>query len=287
MAAKLFFADGHAHSNPVEGLGAARIAARFREAGGWFMALVVLPPWHYGVEPRSVEDYAKVFERHIAECEAARRQGLRVSCFAGFHPAEVDKLVSSGMKPEEVLRLGLEVVKLAARLCREGRLQGIGEVGRQHYKTTPERLAIASTIMTEALLAARDYGCLVHLHLENAGNATVDTVDYLARVLNLPRGLVLFHHSTVRVAWRAVEKGFAATVPGKKEQLRAAFERIGPVFIPESDYIDDPRRPCVSSCPWEIAERQRQLIEEGSVSEEDVAKVNIDNVVKFYGVEPP
>ena len=284
---RLVFADGHVHANSVEGMGAEKVATRFREAGGWFMALVSLPPWHYGVTPRSLNDYIKVIGHHLKECRAARDAGLRVSCFAGFHPAEVDKLVSAGLKPHEVLQLGLQVVDYVAGLCRDGVIDGIGEVGRQHYKTMPERLAVAYTVMLRAIEHSRDHGCLVHLHLENAGEATVDTIEELVRALRAERSRILFHHSSVKVAGRASSLGYSATVPGKKEQLRAAFERIGAVFIPESDYIDDPRRPCVSSCPWEIVERQRQLLAEGVVTEESLYRVNVDNVVRFYGVEPP
>ncbi len=282
----LLFGDAHAHSNPVIGLGAERVAERFRRAGGWFMALVSLPPWHYGVKPRCLEDYRRVYDMHVAECRRAARY-LPVSCLAGFHPAEVDKLVSMGMKPEEVLELGLSVVEMAADYCRRGLLDGIGEVGRQHYKTTPERMAIAEAVMVHALELARDVGCLVHLHLENAGVATVATVDRLARLVGVDKRRVLFHHATVRVAGEATRRGYAATVAAKKQQLLVAFKTIGPVFMPESDYIDDPERPCVSSCPWELAERLRSLVEEGLVEEEWVQKVAVDNIAAFYGVEPP
>ncbi len=286
MAGRMLFADGHAHANSVEGLGAAKVAEKFANSDGWFMALVSLPPWHYGVTPRGVDDYRKVFEHHVEECRQASRH-VRLSCLAGFHPAEVDRLVSLGMRPEEVLRLGIAVVDLVGRLCREGLLDGIGEVGRQHYKTTPERLAVASTVMLHALRVARDNDCIVHLHLESAGEATVETVHYPASLIGVMPERVFFHHASVRVAGAAAARGYAATVPGRKEQLRRAFERIGPVFIPESDYIDDPRRPCVSSCPWEIVERQKELLREGAVDEEALHRVNLDNVVRFYRVEPP
>jgi len=276
------------HANSVEGLGARRVIEKFREAGGWFAALVSLPPWHYGLMPRSIEEYKRAIEHHLRECRDARSvNGIRIACFAGFHPAEVDKLVSIGMKPEEALDLGLRVIELLVELCKKGVIDGIGEVGRQHYKTMPERVAIASTIMIRAFEASRDYGCPIHLHLENAGAATVNTVDYLVKLVGAEPSNILFHHASVRVAGLATSRGYAATVPGKKEQLRAALGNIGPVFIPESDYIDDPRRPCVSSCPWEIVERQLELLKEGAVTEEQLMRINVDNVVRFYRVEPP
>lgn len=51
-------ADGHTHSNPVKGLGMEKIAPKFREEGGWFVAIVGLSPWHYGLEA-TFEGYEK------------------------------------------------------------------------------------------------------------------------------------------------------------------------------------------------------------------------------------
>jgi len=47
----LIFADAHAHTNPLKGLGAKTVSERFRESGGWFIALVSLPPTSLGLNP--------------------------------------------------------------------------------------------------------------------------------------------------------------------------------------------------------------------------------------------
>ncbi len=284
---ELVFADAHVHSNPIEGLGAERIAKRFSKLGGWFMALVMLPPWHYGLRGiKSLEEYRKAIEIHVSECKRAREY-LKVACFAGFHPAEVDELIASGLSPVQVLELGFKVIDYVVILCRQGILDGIGEVGRQHYKDTPERFAVSYTIAQHALIKARDYGCLVHLHLENAGPVTVDTIDYYVNVVNVPRTKILFHHSSIRVAKRASELGYSSTIAGKKELLRTAFKEVGPIFMLESDFIDNPKRRCVSTCPWDIIENQKELTQEGIVDEEAIWRVNVDNVVKYYGYSPP
>ncbi len=288
---KLVFADAHAHTSP-EGLGAYKVASKFREHDGWFMALVMLPPWHYGVSlsPKSlVEGYSKAIEIFLGECSAAREAGIKVSCLAGFHPAEVDKLIGIGVKPEDVLALAEQVLEMEASLCSKGVIQGIGEVGRQHYKTMPERVAIATSIMIKAFEYARDYDCLVHLHLENAGYVTVRTVNDLARLVGVPPHLVVFHHASLRVAEAAENSGYYTTLPGKKELLSRAFSKNIPLdtLLIESDYIDDPKRPCVSSCPWEIIENELTLMREGVVNEETLFRINVDNIVKYYGVEPP
>ena len=293
IARDLLFADAHAHSNPVSGLGAREIAKRFSEKGGWFMALVSLPPWHYGLGRRGgFESYKKSIDIHLRECRVLREAGLKASCFAGFHPADVDKLESSGMPLDEVLVLAEKVIDYVGLLCREGVIDGIGEVGRQHYNTAPVRVAVAEIAMMKALEYSRDYDCLVHLHLENYGKATVHVVERITRLLGLKRReYVFFHHSSLKVMREALRLGFNATVPGKKNVLEtfatSREEGEQPGFLVESDYIDDPRRPCVSQCPWEVVDNTLDLYRRGLLTLEDIFKVNVDNVVKAYRIEPP
>ncbi len=287
MTHELLYADAHAHSNPVKGLGARRIARKFREVGGWFMALVSLPPWHYGFGA-GLEDHLKAVDLLVRECREAREEGLRVRCLAGFHPAEVDSLVSAGMRPAEVIRLAEEVIGYIVDACRKGLLDGIGEVGRQHYKTMPERLAVAEYVMVLAFEAARDNDLLLHLHLENAGEATVATVVKLADLVGVRRDLLVFHHASKRVAVEAGRRGCWATLPGKEKVLEAVLPGVdtGRLMV-ESDFIDDPRRPCVSSCPWQVVEAEKALLERGVVDEETLYRLNVDNIVKAYHVQIP
>ncbi len=285
----LLFADAHLHANPVNGLGAREIARRFKKKNGWFMALVALSPWHYGLgRRRGFEAYKEAIGIHLSECRAAREEGMVVSCFAGFHPADVDKLASTGMGLEEVMVVGERVIEYVANLCREGVLDGIGEVGRQHYKTMPIHTSIAEYIMLLALQYAKDYDCLVHLHLENHGRATVEVTYRFLKVIGTSSRNVFFHHSSIKVVQAAIEKGFRATLPGKKQLLEAARRELsGPVYVVESDFIDDPRRPCVSECPWNIVDYYGELLAKGVITEEYLYRINVDNIASFYRVNPP
>jgi TatD-related deoxyribonuclease len=284
-------ADAHSHSNPVRGLGAAKISRRFREYGGWFQALVALSPWHYAIEFKGFDSYVELIELHIRECKAAEDSGLRVACLAGFHPADVDKLIDKyKMKPFEVLDLGLRVVDYVASLCREGVLDGIGEVGRQHYKTTPERVLVAEMILERAIQNARDYDCIIHMHLENSGADTVYLTHRIVEGLHVEprrRGRLVFHHSKPVMVEAASKLGYPATLPGLPRLLEAAFKSLPPVYMIESDYIDDPSRPGAVVYPWDMAEAQLRMAEKGVVEREYLYKINVDNIVKVYGVEPP
>lgn len=286
--ARLVFADAHGHSNPAIGMGASRIAERFRRAGGWFMALVALSPRHYGLDRHDLEGYRRVYDLHASECRVARESGLRVSCLAGMHPADVDFLINKArMRPLQVLELGKRVVELAAEYCRRGLLDGIGEVGRQHYATKPSHVVVAQRIMEYAMLVARENGLIVHLHLENDGAFTPRDVAGLAARLGVPRDLVFLHHARPGVLEHGVELGLPATTPGLEPVLRAAFARAGARFMVESDHIDDPGRPGTVVYPWDMVSNQIRLLEQGVVGEDSLYRVNVDNIVRYYGVEPP
>ncbi len=285
---KLVFADAHAHVNPATGLGARPVASKFREAGGWFMALVALSPRHYNLPNRGFEDYVKAIELHVEQCKEARETGIKVSCLAGFHPADVDFLVNKQRyRPEEAVRLGYRVIDHIARLCRKGLLDGIGEVGRQHYSTRPVLIAGAQLIMDHALEKARDADCPVHLHTENEGLVTVLDAAERVRRIGLSPERVAMHHAGPGTVEHALLHGFAATVPGLRPVLERVFGLVGPCFMVESDYIDDNARPGKVIYPWRLVENQLDLAALGIVDEDYLSRINVDNVERFYGVEPP
>lgn len=283
----MIFADAHLHSNPVSGLGIEKIAKRFKSLGGWFMALVSLPPTHYGLQ-QDRDGYVKAIDITIAECRKARSLGLRVACFAGIHPADLEKLLTRHMAdPRKVLELSEYVLREIARRCQEGLLDGIGEIGRPHYTTRPEAFVINELIMNKALTLAKDLNVIVHLHLEQGGIVTVMDINQRVETLRLMKGKIILHHLDYKTAREAVRYGLPFTIPAKYPLLKHAFTHLEPVYMIESDYIDDPKRPGVAAYPWDVIEIQLTLLKEGVVNEEYLYKLNVDNIVTVYGVEPP
>ncbi|MEB3779481.1 MAG: TatD family hydrolase [Desulfurococcales archaeon] len=289
MKLDVAFSDAHSHSNPVHGVGAKVVARKFKEKGGWFIALVSLSPWSYGIEAPGYESYIKAITVHRRECDDAAGEGLNVACFSGFHPADVDRLIDKYKVPgESVLELGLKVIEYIGGLCRDRVLSGIGEVGRQHYKTSPERVVIAELILEKALEYLVDYDCIIQMHLEHTGPITVELVDRVAKRVNL-RGRhmkhLIFHHSKPVTSLEAYKRGYSSTIPGTSRLLKYAFTTMDPFYMVESDYIDDPHRPGVVAYPWAVVDEQVKLYREGVVDEEYLHKINIDNVVRVFEVE--
>ncbi len=277
-------ADAHTHSNPHKGLGMEKIAPKFKEKGGWFVAIVGLSPWHYGFEP-TLEGYEKALETTLRECELARESGLKVSCLFGFHPADVDKFIGK-MQPHEVLEFGLKVLELVERELKAGNLDGIGEVGRQHYKTHPVSVVIAEKITDKAFELSKDYDAVVHLHLEQGGKVSVIDVKERVQRLGANPDRVVMHHLRGKTLRYAVEEGVRCTVPGVKGLLENVVS-LPPEYMIESDHIDDPKRPGIVVYPWEMASNQLELLRKGLASEDYLYRVNVDNVIKVFKVEGP
>ena len=277
------FADAHAHVNPVRGLRPSELASRFLEVGGWFVALVSLSPWDYGLglsDPKAA--YEAVLKAHEAACREVREAGLRVACIAGLHPADVDKLVDAGMKASDVLELGVSVARQVVSLCRAGRMDGIGEVGRQHYRTGAERALVSEIILEEAALMAQDEGCVIHMHLEDVGPDTVVlTHRALSRVGVKPSPRIVFHHAKPSMVDASLSLGYSVTVPGRPQIISEALRR-GRGFMVESDFpgVETPR----SLAPWHLPAAEAEALDG---NEEVLGVINVDSVVRAYGVEPP
>ncbi|MEM4788925.1 MAG: TatD family hydrolase [Ignisphaera sp.] len=284
---KLLFADGHLHSNPVKGMGMKAIVKRFSEAGGWFAALVLLPPHHYGFE-NTFDGYIKALNVLINECKVSKELGLKVVCLAGIHPAAIEDEVSANTKSGiKILEKAIMVIDYVAKLIREGIIDGFGEVGRPHYKVSPEAFIVNSIVTRYTLTLAKDLGVPVHLHLEQGGELTALDIENTVNSLGINKHKVIIHHADISTAKAAQARNLLVTVPGKYPILREAFKLLKPYYMVESDFIDDPKRPGVSSYPWDIIENQGKLLNEGIVDEEYLYKLNIDMIVEVYKVDPP
>ncbi|MEM0366585.1 MAG: TatD family hydrolase [Acidilobaceae archaeon] len=279
-------ADAHLHSNPIRGFGAKVIAEKFKQAGGWFMALVSLSPTAYNLEPPSLESYIKAIDLHILECRRARESKIKVMCISGFHPADVDKLIDYyGLKPLEVLNLAYRVIDEIASRVKEGLLDGIGEVGRQHYKTSSVRILVSEYILEKAIALSRDLNIPVHMHLEQEGEATVHLVDIVASRLGAYKHKLLFHHADPKVIVEASKRGYPSSIAGIPKLIEYAITNLNAIFMFESDYLDDPKRPGVVAYPWVMAENIIRIAREHLELEEKLYKINVDNIIKLYGIE--
>jgi len=283
----MLYADVHCHSNPVKGLGSSIIAKKFKAVGGWFIGLVALPPYHYDFGLGSIDSYVKVVELLRSEKRVLVENGLKVRVFMGFHPAEVDEYVRRGFDLKDVIEIADSVFKLVVKYHSEGLIDGIGEIGRQHYSTDPVRHVASEVIMLKAFEYSRDYDLPLHLHLEQGGYVTVSSVNEFVSRWGVRKDRVLFHHVDAHTSEWCERYGYWYSIPAKKKDLGSGLKPGRLRVLVESDFIDDPKRPGVSSYPWDIAKNIEELVKSGLLSEELVYRVMVDHVVSYYGVEPP
>jgi TatD-related deoxyribonuclease len=284
----LLYADSHLHTNPLKGLGAKAISERFIRSGGWFMAIVSLPPTSLGLDP-NLDGFTRSLELAISECKAAREVGLRVSCLGGYHPAMVDKMIDRlGMKPEEAYNISVKAIDQALKYLREGLLDGIAEIGRPHYQVKPHYVVLTEMILDYALEGIRDLDGVAHLHLEDGGWVTAKDIENRVKRLRIRREKVAMHHSKPGLVEHALSMGLPTTIPALYPVIQAIGGKlVKGLYMFESDYIDDPSRPGKVIYPWEIIENTDRAIKEGLISEEKAYKIHIDNISKFYQVSPP
>ncbi|MEM4559682.1 MAG: hypothetical protein QW208_07065, partial [Acidilobaceae archaeon] len=64
-----------------------------------------------------------------------------------------------------------------------------------------------------------------------------------------------------------------------------AITNLNAIFMFESDYLDDPKRPGVVAYPWVMAENIIRIARERLELEEKLYKINVDNIIKLYGIE--
>jgi TatD-related deoxyribonuclease len=274
------FADAHSHVNPIYGVGPEKIARRFRDSGGWFIALVCLPPWSYGLEPSGLEAYDKSFRLIIDAGAKYKQLGLEVAIHLGHHPSEVDYLNKHGLKLSKIRDLGFKVVDLIAKYVMEGYAHGLGEFGRQHYPTKPENREVAEDIARYAIQKAKDLDVSIHLHLDQSPNA-LNFASEIAKEVGMSLSKVVIHHLNPELAKNAESLGLSYTVVGKIENLKIIVNSSSKCLV-ESDYLDDPKRPGAVIPPWTISKTWRKLLADGLCDVSYVQAVNVDNVIALY-----
>ncbi|MEM4681176.1 MAG: hypothetical protein QXM56_02310, partial [Acidilobaceae archaeon] len=85
-------------------------------------------------------------------------------------------------------------------------------------------------------------------------------------------------------AWR---RGYSSTIVGLRQPLEYALSKLEPIYMIESDFLDDPERPGAVTQPWEMARLVQQLAALDDEWKEKLYKINVDLVAKVYDVNAP
>jgi TatD-related deoxyribonuclease len=278
MTPTLPILDNHMHLNPK---GRCLEAVKeFSRAGGTHIVLVSLPPWSFGVEINTPEDYRQVFDTILKIAHRAEEiKKVKVFAVLGVHPAELTKYYGRvGLsRAVEIMKGGLEI---ASEYVREGKAVGL-KSGRPHYEVEQKLWDASNDIMLRSFELARDSGCAVQLHTESATEENLAEIAGIARNAGLKTEKIVKHFAPPMV--RACEKtGIFPSVLAGEDALQKALGE-GTRFMMETDYIDDLERPGSVLGPKTVPKRTKQLIPEWG---EDVFWIiHKENPEKVYGVE--
>lgn len=273
--------DNHCHLNPVRGVGVKAFAKRFLESGGWFVGLVNLLSWSYGISAGGPSDFERIYRLTLRAAEELRREGLKVAVILGPHPAELARLVDAGVSVERAEKVIVEAYEAAADWVRRGEASGLGEVGRPHWQAPAAVVEACNRVVERVAELADELGCVVHLHVERGGRRTIDEVASRAAGR---RGIFVLHHVEGSHAAYAWERGLVPSVPAREAEVGAALAGSAE-FVVESDFLDDPRRPGAVATPWSIARLFRRLADNGLVSRERAERILVRKLEELYGVE--
>ena len=279
MARRMPIFDNHIHFRPehlgVEG------AKRFESAGGTALLLTHSP--YDDIPVSRGTDYERAYRKTLATADAIRAStGLQVFVALGPYPVEFLHL-------KEVLGFEAAVgamrqgVDLAARHIAQGRAVAIGEIGRPHFPVGSDVLNACNDVILYAMETAKRLGCAVVLHTEDPTPDIYQEFADMARKTGLDRNRVVKHHAT---PWARPEdrQGLVPSVLAK-EKLVTAVLPLGPDFLLETDYIDDPQRPGAVLGPATVPRKTRAWIEKGLLTEEQAWIIHKDLPERTYRIE--
>jgi len=269
--------DNHFHLDSA-GAGVAA-AAEFQRAGGTHLLLVHKPSW-------SEHDRASLdasYGETIAMAQRLRTQlRLVVGVCLGPHPAFVSVLRDrlSLEQREEFLTMGVE---LAARYVSEGIAVAIGEVGRPHYAVEAQELALSEANLRLAAVSAREVGCPLILHTEEATGETYRFLAQLADAAGFPRARMVKHFAGPQVL-EEENLGLLPSVLATRGNVDAAATK-GDRFLLETDYLDDPRRPGAVLGPKSVPRACARLLSRGWDGEK-LRRLHLQGIEGLYRLPP-
>ncbi len=280
---RVIVADNHCHVNPVHGIGPRNLAKKFLREGGKILVIVSLLTWSLDLPPCEITSFEKLYKMTIRACKEISEEGVHTLCILGIHPAEIHQMILKGWNIEKILNFVDCCMKLIENHIKSGEAHGIGEVGRPHWDVPEEEWRIHNIVLERCLEYAKDLDVPVHLHLERKGLETVKSIANIVNKVGNRKYSVVLHHAEGTVVKEAFDAGLMPSVPvGRKQDFEQALQK-DPVYVVESDYLDDPKRPGAVIAPWALVRKVRSLVESKLRGPEYVRKIAIDNLHLVYG----
>lgn len=273
--------DAHIHLDPK----GAPIAAvtRFKEAGGSHI-IVVHKPYHHLIEMTS-KDYERSFQTTIEMCDLARKNDVLAWCVVGPYPGSLPYLAKE-VGLEEAERIQMTSLEIAFDLVDEGRVLGIGEVGRIHFRVDDETQDACDRILKKSMAGASSRCCPVILHTESPRD-NPDLYRHIAELADLsglPRYRVVKHYSGWEGAVPEMGLGISVSMQARKKNLEMALEKDLD-FLLETDYIDESERPDVVMPPDTVPKKISWAYRKGIIDQDIHRRLMVDIPWDVLGID--
>lgn len=272
--------DNHIHVDPHNGEGPLEVAKKFQRAGGNVMIIPNKPTWTVG-KSCNFEKAMELVIKYVNEINA--NTDVKAFAIVGAHPAELSRRVENGLELEMAEKMMTSTLKDAQKLVIEGKAVGIGEIGRPHYEVSPEEMEAHNRIMLYAMELAADADCAVQLHTESAGPEQFLEFAEMADKAGLQRHKVIKHFSGPLVA-EDENHGLTPSIIATRDVIVEGLKK-GNNFLMETDYLDMLSRPGAVLGPKTVPRRTKELLRNGTLTEEDAYKIHVENVERVYGID--
>jgi TatD-related deoxyribonuclease len=276
----LIITDNHIHVDPINGIGPLEVAKIFERAGGKVMIIPNKPTWTVG-KSCNFEEAMELVIKYVDEIN----ENTDVKAFAvvGAHPAELSRRVENGMELKMAEKMMKGTFESAQKLIMEGKAIAIGEIGRPHYEVSPDEMEVHNGLILYAMELAAEADCAVQLHTESAEEKQFLEFAEMADKAGLEREKVIKHFSGPLVS----ENENHSLTPSLIATRKVVVEGIkkGNNFLMETDFLDMNSRPGAVLGPKTVPRRTKELLRNGTLTEEDVYKIHVENVEKVYGID--
>jgi TatD-related deoxyribonuclease len=272
--------DNHIHVDPHNGEGPLEVAKKFQRAGGNVMIIPNKPTWTVG-KSCNFEKAMELVIKYVREINA--NTDVKAFAVVGAHPAELSRRVENGLELEMAEKMMKSTLEDAQKLVIEGKAVGIGEIGRPHYEVSAEEMEAHKRIMLYAMELAADADCAVQLHTESAGPEQFLEFAEMADKAGLERHKVIKHFSGPLVAENE-NHGLTPSLIATRDVITEGLKK-GNNFLMETDYLDMLDRPGAVLGPKTVPRRTKELLRNGTLTEEDAYKIHVENVENVYGID--
>ena len=251
----------------------------FQQAGGTHVVLCQYPMVKSVIKNKS---YEAVYAETLKMAEEIQEE-TEITVFVTVGPYPVDflrlKEVFGRIQAMDIMKKGMDE---AAKLCQEQKCIAIGEIGRPHFPVDAQDIIDSNEILLYGMQKAKEVDTAVVLHTESTTIEQCKELKDMGKKVGLNAEKIVKHFAPPLIFPEENHGLMPSVLASKKNILEAVQKDLR--FLMETDYIDDPRRPGAVLGPKTVPKRTMELLDQGIVTEEEIAIIHEENPQKTYHI---